>query len=161
MFLSQFQPYILASSNLNKSQSAYRPGCSTETAFQLLLDRIYSTTDDGRPTLLISLDVNAAFDTIDHTVILKRLSCSFGVAGKLHSWIHSYLTGRTQSVRIGSHSSPPSSCSIGVPQGSVLSPLLFFLYTHFTHLYHCSFTQCLMSASIRRRHATVCGSVAC
>ena len=69
--------------------------------------------------------MSVAIDTIDHTVLLKRLSCSFGVAGNVHSWIHSYLTGRTQSVRIGSHSSPPSSCSIGVPQGSVLGPLRF------------------------------------
>ena len=97
LFLSRFQPHILASSNFNKYQSAYRPGCSTETALQLLLDRIYGTADEGRPTLLISLDMSAAFDTIDHTVLLKRLSCSSsGVVDNVHSWIHSYLTGRTQ-----------------------------------------------------------------
>ena len=130
---------------------AYRPGCSIETAHQLLLDRIYSTADESRPILLMSLDMSAAFDTIDHTVLLKRLSCSFGVAGNVHSWIHSYLTGRTQSVRIGSHSSPPSSCSIGVPQGSVLGLLLFSIYVHFTHFYHCSLTQSLSTCTGQSR----------
>jgi len=96
LILSWFQPHILASSKFNKYQSAYRPGCSTETALQLLLDHIYCTADEGRPALLISLDMSAAFDT----VLIKRLSCSFGIPGNVHCWTHSYLTGRTQSVRI-------------------------------------------------------------
>ena len=129
LFLSRFQSHILNSPNFNKYQSAYRPGCSTETAVQLLLDRIYSAGDAGRPTLLISLDMSAAFDTIDHSVLLRRLSCSFGIVGNVHSWIQSYLTGRTQSVRIGSHSAPPDPAFVGVPQGSVLGPLLFSIYT--------------------------------
>jgi len=56
-------------------------------------------------------------------------SWSFGVAGNVLSWIQSYMTGRTQSVRIGSHSSPLNPRSVGVPQGSVIGPLLFFIYT--------------------------------
>jgi len=62
-------------------------------------------------------------------VLLRRLSCSFGIVGNVHSWIQSYLTGRTQSVRIGSHSAPPYPAFVGVPQGSVLEPLLFSIYT--------------------------------
>jgi len=54
-------------------------------------------------TLLISLDLSPAFDTIDHSVLLKRLSCSFGVAGNVLSWIQSYLSGRTQSVTCGAY----------------------------------------------------------
>jgi len=68
---------------------------------------------------------------IDHAVLLERLTCSFGVTGTVHSWIQSYLCGRSQSVRIGGHSSSVTSCSVGVPQGSVLGPLLFF-YLHLT-----------------------------
>ena len=127
LFLSRFQSNILKSPNFNIYQSAYRLHCSTVQ----LLDRIYSAADDGKPTLLISLDMSGAFDTIDHSVLLKRLSCSFGVAGNGLSWIQSYLTGRTQSVRIGSHSSRPNPCSIigRRPQGSVLRPLFFSIYT--------------------------------
>jgi len=118
------------SPNFNSHQSAYRPYCSTETSLQLLLDHVYSAADEGKPTLLISLDLSAAFDTVDHSVLLKRLSCSFGVAGNVLSWIQSYLCDRTQSVRIGSHSSPPNPCLVGVPQGSVLGPLrIFSIYT--------------------------------
>jgi len=129
LFLARFQAHIVASPNFNYYQSAYRSGCSTESALQLLLDRIFSDSDDGRPTLLVSLDLSAAFDMIDHTILLKRLGCSFGVTGTVHSWVHSYLQGRTQSVRIGTHSSAVTPCSIGVPQGSVLGPLLFSIYT--------------------------------
>ena len=63
---------------------------------------------------------------VDHATLLKRLSCSFGV---IHSWIESYLYGRTHSVRMGSHSSAVTPCTVGVPQGSVLGPLLFSVYT--------------------------------
>ena len=127
LFLARFQSHILHSSNFN--HTAYRPGCFTETALQLLLDRIYSTADAGKPTLLISLDLSTAFDTIDHALLLKRLSYSFDIAGSVHSWIQSYLTDRTQSVHIGSHSSPVTSCPIGVPQGSVLDRCFLSIYT--------------------------------
>ena len=79
--------------------------------------------------LVVSLDLSAAFDTIEHSVLLQRLSHSFGVAGTALSWIQCYLTDRKQSVRIGQHSSPVVPCSVGVPQGSVLGPLLFAIYT--------------------------------
>ena len=62
-------------------------------------------------------------------MLLKRLSCSFGVTGNVLSWIQSYLCDRKQSVRIGSHLSPPNPCLVGVPQGSVHGPLLFSVYT--------------------------------
>jgi len=101
----------------------------TTSSLQLLLDHVYSAADVGKPTLLISLDLSAAFDTVDHSVLLKRLRCSFGIAGNVLSWIQSYLCDRTQSVRIGSHSSTHNPCLVGVPQGSVLGPLLLSIYT--------------------------------
>jgi len=88
------------------------------------------TGQTGQPIiLLISLDLSAAFDMVDHATLLKRLSCSFSVSGVVHSWIESYLPGRTQSVHMGSHSSAVTLCTVGVPQGSVLGPLLFSVYT--------------------------------
>ena len=86
-------------------------------------------SDEGKPTLLISLDLSSAFDVIDDVILLKWLSHSFGVTCTAYSWIQSYLCGRTQSVRIGRHSSTSTPCSVGVPQGSVLGPLLFPIYT--------------------------------
>lgn len=77
----------------------------------------------------MSLDLSAAFDTIDHSILLNRLRHSFGLSGIVHQWLHSYLTGRTQVVRLGSHISSPVSLVCGEPQGSVLGPLLFAIYT--------------------------------
>jgi len=128
LFLKRLRTHILASPNFNQNQSAYRSGHSTETALLLLLDRIYLAADGGRSTLLVSLDLSAAFAT-DHDVLLSRLNHSFGVAGVAHLWIKTYLSNRSQFVRIGSHTSQPVTCNIGVPQGSVVGPLLFSIYT--------------------------------
>jgi len=77
----------------------------------------------------VSLDLSAAFDTIDHVTLINHLRASFGITGSVLSWLQSYLSNRTQSVRIGHHFSTPTRCTIGVSQGSVLGPLLFATYT--------------------------------
>src|SRR5215469_3882010 len=82
-----------------------------------------------RVSALVVLDMTAAFDTVDHDILLTRLSSNFGLSGSALSFLSSYLSDRSQSVTIGSHSSPSSSVLTGVPQGSVLGPLLFTLYT--------------------------------
>ena len=69
-----------------------------------------------------------ATDTVEHTVLLTRLENSFGVAGLVKVWIASYLANRTQFVRVGSETCAATNCSCGVPQGSVLGPLLFVVY---------------------------------
>jgi len=100
-----FQPHILASPNFHKHQSAYRSGHSTETALSLSLDNIFHTDDGGKSTLVMSLDLGTAFDTIKHSVLLQRLSDRFGAAGTALSWIKCYLTDRKQSVHIDQYSS--------------------------------------------------------
>ena len=75
------------------------------------------------------LDLSAAFDTTDHDILLSRLHHTFGISGTALSWFHSYLTDRKQVVTVNSQSSAPSVLKYGVPQGSVLGPVLFVLYT--------------------------------
>ena len=129
LFLARIQSHILDSPNFNRYQSAYRQHHSTESSLLSTMDNIFNSSDQGSSTLLISLDLSAAFDTIDHPTLLNRLKHSFGLTDQAYCWIESYLTGRRQSVRIGQHSSPSALCTTGVPQGSVLGPLLFTIYT--------------------------------
>lgn len=129
LFLQQFQTHINSGSNFNQFQSAYRQYHSTETALLHTLDNIYSGFDNSQPTLLVSLDLSAAFDTIDHTTLLSRIETSFGVTGSALSWLSSYLQDRYQWVSIGQATSPSVHCDYGVPQGSVLGPILFSIYT--------------------------------
>ena len=107
-------------------QSAYRLNHSTETA---VLAEILTAADRGDLSALVLLDSSAAFDTVDHDVLLKRLGISCGVAGCAFKWFQSYLCSRTQHVRIGVSKSSIVRLLCGVPPGSVLGPILFLLYT--------------------------------
>ena len=100
----------------------------SETALLRLLHDVYCAADGGSRSILLQLDLSAAFDTIDMSTLLRRLRCTFGVSGPALSWIASYLVGRKQSVRVGEEQSSNTACEYGVPQGSVLGPLLFSLY---------------------------------
>ena len=128
VFLPRLLPQVISSSNFNAYQSAYRKYHSTETALLKILDDVYSNAGRFQSTLLIGLDLSAAFDTIDKTTLIARLRRSFGISGPALDWISSYLSNRSQHVRVGSSLSPSSTCEHGVPQGSVLGPILFSLY---------------------------------
>jgi len=89
---------------------------------------MYGNIDKGQSTLLVALDLSAAFDIVKHSVLLTRLENSFGVTGVASEWIASHLADRTPFVRVGSEKCAATSCSCGVTQGSVLGPLLFVAY---------------------------------
>ena len=80
-------------------------------------------------TLLGFLDLSAAFDTVDHDILIERLRVSFGLNGKVLQWLVSFVTGRRQAVVFNGQTAPMTDLNFGVPQGSVLGPLLFLLYT--------------------------------
>ena len=79
--------------------------------------------------MLALLDLSAAFDTLDHPILLQRLETTFGISGTVLHWFTSYLEGREQSVKDDNVLSSPSPLQFGVPQGSVLGPILFTLYS--------------------------------
>ena len=80
-------------------------------------------------TLLIFLDHSAAFDTVDHSILLDRLTKVIGLQGKAHDWFRSYLSGQSQRAAIDGSMSMEFSLDCGVPQGSCLGPLPFVVYT--------------------------------
>ena len=126
--LKQLLLYLNSHDLISHSQSAYRAAHSTETALLKVTNDILSALDGGDVSVLTLLDLSAAFDTIDHVTLLSRLNILYGISGPVLAWFESYLTGRTQAVLVDGQMSVPASLSSGVPQGSVLGPILFIMY---------------------------------
>ena len=110
-------------------QSAYKAGHSTETGLLRVQNDLLQTVDSDGAAVLVLLDLSAAFDTIDHAILLNLLQSRIGIAGDALLWFRSYLSGRQQSVIINGVTSEHSELKFGVPQGSVLGPILFTIYT--------------------------------
>ena len=125
---SQIEHYLNACNLLPRHQSAYRKFHSTETLLARVVSDLISDASNGKHTLLAMLDLSAAFDTVDHTILIQRLSLTFGINETALQWFSSYLSERFQSVHFAGNTSPSTPVLCDVPQGSVLGPLLFLLY---------------------------------
>ena len=125
----QLIEYLEVNGLNERFQSAYKKFHSTETALLRVHNDINIAIDSQNSVILLLLDFSAAFDTVDHTILLKRLSSRFNINGKALEWFQSYLSDRTQFVRVDGLNSEHHRLDFGVPQGSVLGPLLYTLYT--------------------------------
>lgn len=122
--LSFFNQYSL----FNGSQHGFRKGRSTTTAIIDFLNKLYTDLDKGQSFVGVFLDLSKAFDLVDHGRLLDKLK-DYGVRGVPLSWLRSYLSNRQQYVQLGGTTSEVSSLTRGVPQGSVIGPLLYIIYT--------------------------------
>ena len=109
-------------------QSAYRCNHSTETALLRIKHDFHKSFDSKSGTVLVLLDLKSAFDTVDHAIMLEGLHSNYAISGLALQWFRSYLADRHFSVCVRNETSDKCPLKYGVPQGSVLGPLLFTLY---------------------------------
>jgi len=110
-------------------QRAYREGHSTETALLRIMNDILLLIDGKKCVMLVLLDLSAAFDTLEHSVLLSRLENENCVSGNVLAWMRSYLHNRTVSVIIEGVQSRPTSLTVGLPQGSKVGPSEYLTYS--------------------------------
>uniref|UniRef100_A0A8C1UV32 Reverse transcriptase domain-containing protein n=1 Tax=Cyprinus carpio TaxID=7962 RepID=A0A8C1UV32_CYPCA len=125
---SQLFSHLSSNDLFEPFQSGFRKLHSTETALVKVTNDLLMASDSGRLSILILLDLSAAFDTIDHSILITRLETIFGVSDSALKWFKSYLSDRKQFVAMGDCKSEVGVVHCGVPQGSVLGPLLFSTY---------------------------------
>lgn len=128
LIFSRIYEHINQHSLLTQKQSGYRPGHNTQIQLTYLTDKLYKALDEGQDFTIIYLDISRYFEKIWHEGLLAKCSSEFGIRGNLLNWLKCYLSGRQQTVQVGSKNSPIESLKAGVPQGSVLGPLLAILY---------------------------------
>ena len=123
--------YIIEFMDENKlfygNQFGFRKQHSTCHAIITLVEKVSKALNTGKIIVGVFLDFKKAFDTVDHIILLRKLQ-SYGIRGNVHAWLHSYLNNRSQYVHFNDYNSDIKHITHGVPQGSILGPLLFIIY---------------------------------
>ena len=125
----QLVDYLEENKLIASKQLAYRRYHSCETATLKIMNDILLLLDRKSKVILLLLDLSAAFDTVQHSSLLQKLKFQYGIDGTVLQWFRSYLESRSTSVLLGDERSTSIEVDIGVPQGSILGPILFVLYT--------------------------------
>ena len=145
----QVSTYMKLQKKFVESQHAFLKMHSTLTSLLNITDSWFSSIDKRRIYISVFLELKKAFDTVDHGILLSKLT-KYGVEGTSLRWFTSYLTGRRQYCQINGHKSSLKTVHRGNPQGSCLGPLLFILYVN-------DFEQCLKKMHLKH----VCGRYQC
>ena len=126
---TQLQSHMENMGLLNRNSHAYRENLSTATAIMQLIDRLYESSDRNLISELMALDQSAAFDCVNVEILLRKLE-KYKCSSNTIKWMKSYLTSRSQYTNLGRHNSEMIATTRGVPQGSILGPLLYIIYTN-------------------------------
>ena len=124
----QLYYYLNDNSLLSRFQSGFRPGHSTLSLLIQMCDHWLENLDNAELNGIVSIDIKKAFDSINHSILLNKMNEQFGIRGIELRWFQSYLSKRRQVCIVNGHSSSFKEIICGVPQGSILGPLLFLLY---------------------------------
>ena len=126
---NQIYNYFVQHNYLSASQYGFRHAHSTEHAILEIVDRITQNLDQGHTPLAVFLNLSKAFDTLNIDILLDKLKY-YGIRNTANDWFGSYLTNRPHFVEFDNNRSSTKYLSLGVPQGSVLGPLLFTIYVN-------------------------------
>ena len=129
---TQLTSYLVSNSIYDKFQSANLPLRGTATALTKIINYIATSIDYNSPIYLILIDLSSAFETVNHDIISSRLN-SIVIHGQVHNWLMSFVPNRSYSIIINKSISPQFTLPHGVPRGSVIGPIILFIYIYSPH----------------------------